>query len=76
VKREWDGSFVTLLCINLFVGVNLRPFHPGDCSPESFPGSGLRFVLFVPLCGYSDSCLHLCAFASLREIFFFASVKA
>src|SRR5215469_1986008 len=30
--------------------LNLRPFHPGACSPESFRGSGLRLVFLCVLC--------------------------
>jgi hypothetical protein len=44
------------LCGLCCICVNLRPFHPGECSPESFRGSGLRLLSF------------LCVFAALREI--------
>jgi hypothetical protein len=27
--------------------VNPRSFHPGECSPESFRGSGLRLVFIL-----------------------------
>jgi hypothetical protein len=47
-RGKLRSGFVCVLCALLrLICVNPRSFHPGECSPESFRGSGLRFVFFV-----------------------------
>ena len=50
IKLKWrtdNSQKITKVSIKykqLLISENLRPFHPGECSPESFRGSGLRLV--------------------------------